>query len=148
MLVFLMYINIGILRYSSKSEAQSTSIHFLTPKTSDKLRFITIPSSTRYQKAVYALQKGAKIIADASAVLGDELERIKAVRSAHWARDRVGRQHIKSGGILPPDSARKMVRIEEHMDLMEAQLKVRRQFKPVFIELRKHCRLAGRRLKR
>lgn len=139
---------------SSESEAQSDSTHFWTPKTSDKLRYISKQidqadsSSTRYRKAVCALQKGAKIVADASAILGGELDRIETVRSVRWAHECVSRQHIKLGGILPPDSARKMVRIEKRMDLMEAQLKVRRQFKNVFIELRKRCRLAGRRLKR
>ena len=131
------------------SSHSSTSTQFSTLKTSERIRYISDQidnyenTSARYQKAVQALQKGAKVMADVSHEIQSEIDRLDSVRNARHARWNVSRRNIRVTGIIPPSHAKKIKKNEAKLTELEAINKQRPKWKKVMRELKMVCKAKG-----
>ncbi|KAJ5095169.1 hypothetical protein N7532_007460 [Penicillium argentinense] len=138
----------------SPSTNSSNSTNISTPKTIQRFqrlesRLLTLKKDiSHYENIVKKLSKGAQSCAYQLEETHREIETSKAATAARNARYGVSRTGFRSRGIISSANVAKMKRDKQKLTDLEAIDKLRPQWKKVMIELKRHCRQSGRRLKR
>lgn len=101
-----------------------------------------------YEKIVQKLSKGARACLYESEEARKEIESSKAATSVRHARYNMSRSTFRSKGIVSLSDVSGMKRDKQKLTELEAIDKLRPVWKKVMMELKRHCRQSGRRLKR
>jgi uncharacterized protein YukE len=104
-----------------------------------------IPQPDR--KAVQALQKRAKVMADISHEIQNEIDRLESVRNTRHVRWDMSRRNIRVTGIILPSHAKEIKKNEDKLTELEAINKQRPKWKKVMRKLRMVCKAKGIRVR-
>lgn len=139
--------------WSWESATRSQSTQISTPKTADRIKKLeeriqqSEIQSERCNLYIQKLAKAARTFAYQAGEVARELEMTSRASSIRHARYSNSRAHMRITGLVTSSQVQYMKRIEKVGTEVEALNKLRPKWKKVMVELKRHCRVTGRRIK-
>lgn len=136
----------------SKSSDTNSSI-YKTPNTAERFqrvenRLISLLDDIDTTRVLVGkLSKGARAAWYETQELRSEIHQDTAARLAREGRYNASRAGVRTNAIISSDKLARMKRIAQQGDDLEALNRLRPKWKKVMTELKRHCRMSGRRIK-